>query len=165
MEFIEGGFEVADAGVEFVVGDVEAGVGFLDFAAGVLRRAAGGEGEEFGDVDLQEFFVGVAGFPFHGLIVMNAQAALDDAVAGEIDAGIGEHAGDPVVGDVGDSLLAAEAVIEGFFRGGEGGGIAGALALELLGLSHALGGAFVGFLVAGGVEVLVLGFGGSAAGE
>ena len=98
-----------------------------------------------------------------GFVGEGARAAGGEVFAGEVDAGVVESALEEIVDDSGEAGLGAEAVVEGFFGGGEEGVVF--LAFELLVLGHALFGALVGGAGAGGEEVGVFCLAVAAGGE
>src|SRR4051812_19867447 len=111
-----------------------------------------------------------------GLVALSGEAAHGNAHARPVNARVRQCAGDEVVHDLGDLLFTTEAVVEGFEVVGLGnlcalGGDLGrglftasfAVAAKLFALGHALLGALVGFVTAGGEEVVTLFLGGGPA--
>ena len=79
-QLVQRRLQVADAGVEFRVGDLHPGVRLLHLLSLVARLAARSEGEELGEVLFQLVDVVAVWVPVHRLLVKAEQAAAGDAL-------------------------------------------------------------------------------------
>jgi hypothetical protein len=134
VQLVEGGFEVANGGIEFGFGNMHGRVEWLDGFAVVFGGAAGGEADELDEVEFEAVDVFGRGRPF-GSIGGAEPGFLFHASAGPVDARVFEHALNEIVDDAANALGLAEALVKGdlFFDFLSGGGFLFVALFELFG--------------------------------